>query len=214
VPIFTDYYYGEILVGIQAEAKRLGLSIWLHAFDPEVESIEDVARSASDEVDGLIVVSGCDMTDERIAELERTGLPTVLVDNYIVGHDVHAIVADNFGAGVIATTHLLKLGHRRIAIIGGTRAYRKFVDRQCGYADALAAAGVDPEPRWQPAPSPGDGRAGEAEVRQLLALPPPERPTAVVTVNDRLASRALAVLHFAGIRVSEEISVVGIGDAP
>src|SRR4051812_11725730 len=41
IPIFTDYYYGEILVGIQAEAKRLGLSLWLHTFDPEIELIED-----------------------------------------------------------------------------------------------------------------------------------------------------------------------------
>src|SRR5215213_91297 len=41
IPIFTDYYYGEILVGIQSEAKRLGLSLWLHAFDPEVENIDD-----------------------------------------------------------------------------------------------------------------------------------------------------------------------------
>ena len=73
VPIFTDYYYGEILVGIQTEAKRLGLSVWLHTFDPEVELIEDVARSARDEVDGLIIVSGGDMTDERIVHLERTG---------------------------------------------------------------------------------------------------------------------------------------------
>src|SRR5215216_3819841 len=46
VPIFTDYYYGEILVGIQLEAKRLGLSVWLHTFDPEMESIDDVARQA------------------------------------------------------------------------------------------------------------------------------------------------------------------------
>src|SRR5919107_3198177 len=92
VPIFTDYYYGEILVGIQSEAKRLGLSVWLHTFDPELEHIDDVARQAREEVDGLIVVSGGDMTDERIARLERTGLPTVLVDNYIIGHNVHAVV--------------------------------------------------------------------------------------------------------------------------
>jgi DNA-binding LacI/PurR family transcriptional regulator len=212
IPIFTDFYYGEILVGIQAEAKRLGLSVWLHTFDPEVESIEDVARSASDEVDGLIVVSGGDMTDERIALLERTGLPTVLVDNFIIGHNLNAIVADNFGAGFLATMHLVELGHRRIAMIAGSRAYRKFVHRLNGYMDALAAAGIVPDPRLQPPPVPGDELPGEAQLRQLLALPRSGRPTAVVTVNDRLASRALAILHRAGIRVPDEMSVVGIGD--
>jgi LacI family transcriptional regulator len=212
VPIFTDYYYGEILVGIHAEAKRLGLSIWLHGFDPEAENIDDVARTARDEVDGLIVVSGGDMTDDRIARLERTGLPTVLVDNVVVGHDVHAIVADNFGAGVIATTHLLALGHQRIAIVGASRAYRKFVHRQNGYADALAAAGLPLDPRLQLPPVPGDPQLGEGQLLRLLALPPSERPTAVVTVNDRQASRVLAILHRLGIRVPHEISVVGIGD--
>jgi LacI family transcriptional regulator len=212
IPIFTDYYYGEILVGIQSEAKRLGLSIWLHAFDPEVESIDDVARAASDEVDGLIVVSGGDMTDERIARLEQTGLPTVLVDNFIIGHDVHAIVADNFGAGVLATNHLLDLGHRRIAMIGGSRAYRKFVHRMNGYVDALSAAGIATEPQLQPPSTPAESRPGEAQVHRLLALPPAARPTAVVTANDRLAARVLAMFHRAGIRVPDEMSVVGIGD--
>jgi DNA-binding LacI/PurR family transcriptional regulator len=212
IPIFTDFYYGAILVGIQAEAKRLGLSVWLHTFDPEVESIEDVARSASNEVDGLIVVSGGDMTDERIARLERTGLPTVLVDNFIIGHNVHAIVADNFGAGFMATTHLVGLGHRRIAMIAGSRSYRKFVHRLNGYVDALAAAGIEPDSRLQPPPDPGEERPGEAQMRRLLALPPSERPTAVVAVNDRLASRTLAMLHRAGIIVPREMSVVGIGD--
>jgi LacI family transcriptional regulator len=213
VPIFTDFYYGEILVGIQTEAKRLGLSVWLHTFDPEVERIEDVARAARDEVDGLIVVSGGDMTDERIALLERTGLPTVLVDNFIIGHNVHAIVADNFGAGVIATTHLLERGHRRIAMIAGSRAYRKFVHRLNGYVDALAEVGIAPDPALLPPPVPGEAQPGETQTRQLLALPPDQRPTAIVITNVRLASRALSILHRAGLRVPDEISVVGIGDA-
>lgn len=217
IPIFTDYYYGEILAGIQAEAKQLGLSIWLHAFEPETETIEDVARSARDEVDGFIIVSGGDMTDERITHLEQTGLPTVLVDNFVVGHDVHAVVADNFGAGYIATRHLLDLGHRRIAMIAGSRAYRKFVHRQNGYVDALAEAGITPETCWQPPAMLSEGRAGEprageVEMTQLLALPDDLRPTAIVAANDRLAARALMVAHRAGVRVPDQLSVVGVGD--
>jgi DNA-binding LacI/PurR family transcriptional regulator len=212
VPIFTDYYYGEILVGIQSEAKRLGLSVWLHTFDPGVESIDQVVQAVRDEVDGLIVVSGGDMTDERIARLEGTGLPTVLVDNYVIGHDVHAIVADNFGAGFLAATYLLRLGHRRIAMLAGSRAYRKFVQRLNGFADALDAAGIPANPALLPPPAPGEERYGETQMQQLLALPASERPTAIVMTNDRLASRALAMLHRAGIKVPEDISIVAIGD--
>ena len=212
IPIFTDYYYGEILVGIQSEAKRLGLSLWLHAFDPEVETIEQVAQAARAEVDGLIVVSGGDMTDERIARLEGTGLPTVLVDNYVIGHEVHAVVADNFGAGFLAASYLLSLGHRRIAMVAGSRAYRKFVQRLNGFVDALAAAGIAADPALLPPPIPGEARYGEGQMLHLLGLPAPARPTAIVLTNDRLASQALAILHRAGVRVPDEMSVVGIGD--
>lgn len=212
IPVFTDYYYGEILAGIQAESKRLGLSLWLHAFDPEVETIDHVATAARAEVDGLIVVSGGDMTDARIARLEGTGLPTVLVDNYIIGHDVHAIVADNFGAGFIAASHLLALGHHRIAMLAGSRAYRKFVQRLNGFVDALAAAGITADPSLLPLPVPSEERYGEAQMTHLLSLPASERPTAIVMTNDRLASSALAILHRAGIKVPDDISIVGIGD--
>jgi DNA-binding LacI/PurR family transcriptional regulator len=212
VPIFTDFYYGDILVGIQAEAKRLGLSVWLHTFDPDVEQIEDVTASARNEVDGFIIVSGGDMTDERIAHLEATGLPTVLVDNYVPGHRLHAITADNYGAGYQATAHLLALGHRRIGMIVGPTTYRKFVHRRGGYADALAGAGIAYDPALAPPSVPGDGPPGDAQLRQLLALPPDRRPTAIVTVSDRYATWALVSLHRRGIRVPDQLSVVGIGD--
>jgi DNA-binding LacI/PurR family transcriptional regulator len=212
IPIFTDFYYGEILVGIQAEAKRLGLSVWLHTFDPDVERIEDVAASARDEVDGFIIVSGGDMTDERIAHLEQTGLPTVLVDNFLIGHNIHAIAADNIGAGFQATEHLLALGHRRIGMLVGPRTYRKFVHRHTGYMDALAAAGVAYDAALAPPLQPGDQQISEAQLRHLLALPREQRPTAIVCVNDRAAARALVQFHRLGLRVPHDMSVVGIGD--
>lgn len=213
VPVFSDFYYGDILAGIQAEARRLGLSVWLHTFDPRVERFEDVARAARAEVDGLIGVSGGDLTDERIQLLVETGLPVVLVDNDVVGQPIHAVVADNFGAGHVATQHLLGLGHRRIGLLPAPRRYRKFSHRLDGYQDALEAAGVTPDPAWiAPLPAEVTGRA-EVQVRALLALPPERRPTALVAVHDRLASEALLALHRHGVRVPGDLSLVGIGDA-
>ena len=70
--------------------------------------------------------------------------------------------------------------------------------------------------RWTRACSPrpvyGEERPGESQTRELLALPPALRPTAIVVANDRLASRALTILHRAGVGVPAEMSVVGIGD--
>jgi LacI family transcriptional regulator len=140
----------------------------------------------------------------------------VLVDNFLIGHDtshdLHAVVADNVGAGYLAAEHLLRLGHRRIAMLAGSRTYRKFTDRLRGYEDALAAAGLAVDPALLPPPVDGEEQYGASQMRELLALAASLRPTAIVMANDRLASRALAILHRAGVQVPGEMSVVGIGD--
>ena len=169
-----------------------------------------MTRAARAEVDGLIVANGGDITDERIGELARAGLPLVLVDNHVLGQQLHCILADNLGAGYLATRHLLDLGHRRIALLSGPRRYRNFVDRLDGYLDALREAGLDPDPALMPPPPDHEERKGESQMRALLALP--ERPTAVVAISDKTAFGALAVFQHAGIKVPDEISLASIGD--
>jgi DNA-binding LacI/PurR family transcriptional regulator len=210
VPIFADIVYGEVMAGIQEEAQRLGFSVWLHNFDVTTERIGDVTRVARNEVDGLIVANGGDITDERITELAGAGLPLVLVDNHVIGQALHSIVADNLGAGYLATRHLVELGHRRIGVLPGSRRYRNLVDRLDGHLGALREAGIEPDPCLMPPPIEHEERKGEGQMRALLALCEP--PTAVVAISDKTAFGALAVLHRAGLRVPEEVSLASIGD--
>jgi DNA-binding LacI/PurR family transcriptional regulator len=210
VPALTDVFYGEVIAGIQTEAQRLGFAVWLHVFDAETEGVGDVARAVGTEVDGLIVANGGDITDARIADLARTGVPLVLCDNHVFGLSLHCVVVDNLEAGYLATRHLIDVGHRRIALLPGPRRYRNLVDRQDGYLDALAGAGLSAESALMPPPPVHEERKGEAQMRALLALP--ERPTAVVAISDKSAMGALAVMQQAGVRVPEEISLASVDD--
>lgn len=210
VPVLTDIFYGEVIAGIQAEAQRLGFSVWLHTFDATEESVDAVVRWVGTEVDGLIVANGGDITDQRIAELAQAGVPLVLVDNHVIGQQLHCILVDNLAAGYLVTRHLVELGHRRIAILSGPRRYRNLVDRLDGYLDALAEAGLTPDPALMPPPPPYEERKGESQMRALLALS--ERPTAVVAISDKTAFGALAVMQQAGVRVPDDISLASIDD--
>jgi LacI family transcriptional regulator len=209
VPALTDVFYGEVIAGIQAEAQRLGFAVWLHVFDAASEGVGDVARAVGTEVDGLIVANGGDITDARIADLARTGVPLVLCDNHVFGQSLHCVVVDNLEAGYLATRHLVDLGHRRIALLPGPRRYRNLVDRQDGYLDALDEAGLAADPALMP-PPPHEERKGEAQMRALLALPEP--PTGVVAISDKSAMGALVVLQQAGVRVPDQVSLVSIDD--
>jgi LacI family transcriptional regulator len=210
VPVLTDIFYGEVIAGIQAEAQLGGCSLWLQVFDETAQSIDAITQAAGDGCDGLILANGGELTDARIDLLAASGIPLVLVDNHVLGRELHCVLVDNLGAGYLATRHLIDLGHRRIALLPGPRRYRNLVDRLDGYLDALAEAGLASDPALMPPPPDYEERKGEAQTQALLALPEP--PTAIVAVSDKSAFGALGVLQRAGVRVPEEISVASIDD--
>jgi DNA-binding LacI/PurR family transcriptional regulator len=210
VPVLTDIFYGEVIAGIQAEAQAQGCSIWLQVFDETAQSIEAITQAASAECDGVILANGGELTDARVDLLAASGIPLVLVDNHVLGRELHCVLVDNLGAGYIATRHLIEFGHQRIAMLAGPRRYRNLVDRLDGYLDALAEAGLPADRALMPPPPGYEERKGEAQMQALLALPEP--PTAVLAVSDKTAFGALGVLQRAGLRVPEDLSLASIDD--
>jgi LacI family transcriptional regulator len=108
-----------------------------------------------------------------------------------------------------AMRHLLELGHRRIAQITGPRGWLATEDRRRGYSAALAAAGIlaDPELEVEAEPEIEGGRTGAA---QLLDLPDP--PTAIFAFNDNIAIGAIQTARARGLRVPDDLSIVGFDD--
>jgi LacI family transcriptional regulator len=180
----------------------------------DIES-EDRQRRAfelfdrGDRADGLLVVS----TNPPQAEVERilaARLPCVLVDG--MHPSLPSIVVDDVAGGEMATRHLLELGHRRIALIGDPPSEFRFDwsrDRTRGYGHALARAGIEVRPEYV---REGTRRLHVARgiAADLLALP--DRPTAIFAASDTQAVGALEAARALGIRVPEELSVVGFDD--
>ncbi len=201
----------EIIRGVQAVARDNGLGIVIS----ESPDGRGTARGWIDEVVsrcpvGMISVSA-ELTGVQLTKLEAHSIPLVVVDP--AGEPVHrtpSVGATNWSGGYAATRHLLELGHRRIAAISGPDDVLCARARLDGYRAAMDAAGV---------PTQGLIRSADFKVedgrrvaQQLLGLPEP--PTAVVTGNDLQAFGVYEVARQQGLRIPEELSVVGFDDLP
>jgi DNA-binding LacI/PurR family transcriptional regulator len=164
----------------------------------------------SKRVDALLVLS-LPLSSHEVAALGELHRPVVVVGPSVPG--LSCVRIDDVEAGYIATRHLLQLGHRRIAFVGGDPAdqfgFPVAPDRQLGYERALRTCGIPPDPCLSvPATFTVDG--GMDAASELVARP--ERPTAVVAWSDEIAMGVLYAVRSAGLRVPQDVSVMGVDD--
>ncbi len=155
-------------------------------------------------IDGAIIVTPT-VVDAR------DGVPVVGIDAHTGPLGGPTVDADNFAGGVMATNHLLGLGHRRIALLGGRPDLESARLREKGFRHAMHEAGVPVDERLVAV---GDYRAtmAEAPARALLSLPEP--PTAVFAANDLTAIRTMEVARELGMSVPHDLSVIGFDNVP
>ncbi len=162
------------------------------------------------QADGF-VLHHAQCTPKQIRQLVGEGIPFVVWGMPSERNEYSSVSGDSVNGGRIATEHLLARGRRHIGMIGGPTRSPEIVQRRAGYEAALAAAGVDVDPDLivhLPWAAP-DENAREA-VRQLLACEPDL--DAIFAHSDRWALGALAGLHALGLRVPEDVAVVGYDD--
>lgn len=210
VPTLDRWFYARILAAVQAVAADGGYDVLpVTAAGPGVAGLLDQLAGRK-RVDGLLVVDA-PSAGPYVQEVVAAGVPVVTVGLAVPG--VSSLLVDNVAAARGAVQHLLELGHRRIATIGGlddgAGLFTVPVDRRRGYLDACAAAGVDPDPS-QCVGAQVSFAGGAVAMQELLAQDDP--PTAVFAQADEMAIGALQVARDAGLRVPEDLSIVGFDD--
>src|SRR3954447_12186282 len=206
VPDNANPYFAEFARVIENAGFAEGYSVILCNSDrseAKEETYVDVLLAK--QVDGLVVIS----STERIDLLQRVldvGVPLVVVDRNLTGLSVSQVLVANEQGGYLAGRHLVELGHRRVGCIGGPSEGNPSWDRVLGFKRALAEAGVSLPPQAIVA---GDFRytGGEAGMRALLEHN--RGLTAVFASNDLMAIGAMITLRQAGLRVPEDVSVIG-----
>ncbi len=204
---FPETVYGAIIRTLEAQARQHGLGMLLAT----VQKGELPQSVREQQPQGVIILGGCPENDALAEKLVESNIPLVLVDTYIPGLPVNSVVPDNEWGGYCAYKHFVELGHRRIALIEGPHKYRTLVDRRWGALRAAEELGVPIPPEYrQPSISSGYPQKGYREMKELLKLPEP--PTAVFAVSDRAALGALEAIKEAGLRVPEDIALIGFDD--
>lgn len=205
-------YPTEIIRGAGEVVRRSHLTVAVSQLQgrhtPTSDWIEDVL---SRRPAGVIAVF-TSLTDVQRDRLAAREIPLVLLDPPDdPGPKVPSVGAGNWNGGLTATRHLLELGHRRIAIITGPRDALSSRARLDGYRAALDTAGVPVDPDLI---CPGDYQIvdGLTHGRRLLRMPDP--PTAVFACNDGMAIGVYHAVHEMGLRIPDDLSVIGFDDMP
>jgi len=206
---------GAVLHGAEEAAHEAGLDVVVSA----ALSRNRAARPERGWLDKLsargsagVLLNLPEPTDAQFAWLEQHRIPFVLIDPVLEPPPgVVSVGAANWQGGVMATEHLLSLGHERIAVLTGRRRSMCGGARLAGYRSALASAGLPHRPEYIRHAG-FDEAAARRQMRELLDLPQP--PTAVFACSDGMALGAYEALAERGLRVPDDMSVVGFDDLP
>ncbi len=205
-----DAVLAETLRGLASAARSGASRVLVETLDPEDPGASYVSLLRSQHVDGVIV-SGPRTDDPSLRALLRDGLP-VVIQGHMPGADVPSVDVDNVAGAHRAVSHLLALGHRRIACItNAPPAYTAAQERLEGYRRAMAEAGV-PVSDQMVAYGAFDAPSGHAAMAGLIARGLPF--DAAFVASDVVALGAIGALREAGRQVPSDVSIVGFDDIP
>lgn len=212
MPYAGRWFFAEVLRGIEEELRGHGYDLVLHVLADDRRRQDFFASlPVRRRVDGILVVA-LPLLAREVEVLRTLHVPLACVAELVPG--LHGERIDDVSAARQAVQHLVNLGHRRIACIGGDlHGPERFSIpglRSEGYRQALSEAGIPAHPEWEL-----DGgytaRGGELAMTALLSLPG-GRPTAVFCQSDEMAFGALRALRRSGLRCPDDVSIVGVDD--
>jgi len=209
VPDSANPFFAEIARGIEDASFEQNYNVVLCNTEGDLEKqISYTNVLIQNQVAGIVFVAA-GVSTELVEDLQRRQVPLVVVDREVPDVAVDTVLTDHYQGGRLATQHLVDLGHRRIACISAGSELSPSSDRVTGYQDVLRENGlaVDEQLIMR-----GDFqyKSGFEAAQQLLALTEP--PTAVFASNDLMAVGCISAATQQGLRVPEDLSVVGFDD--
>lgn len=205
-PAVLNPFYSPILEAVMRESARRNYSVF-------VVTNQDVLLPNGEvyikkQMDGVIFVG--EASPAIIGRLREQKIPVVLLNNVLDMPDLLCITTSHYEGAVSAVEHLYQRGHRKIGLLAGQFSPQVNEARYQGYVDALSRRGLEIDPRYILEIDP-TLEAGEGAMARLLALE--DRPTGVFCTNDTVAAGAMKAVIRAGLRIPEDVAVVGFDDS-
>jgi Transcriptional regulators len=213
IPFLNRWFYGAVVEGAESALLAQGYDLTLYNLGGGEEERRSVFEHflLRKRVDAVIAVS-LELTSGEVQRLHDLRKPIIGVGGPLPG--VRTLSIDDVAVSRLATEHLVGLGHRRIAHIGGDPSiemdFHLPTNRRVGYLEAMTAAGLPIDEKLF---RPGDFtmRGGYTAAKQLLGAPR-DRPTAIFAASDEMAIGAMLAARDLGLQVPRDVSIVGIDD--
>ncbi len=201
--MFHSFHVSELIKGIGTAVERLKLNLLLHVTD---------GRSFLDlnAVEGVLFAD-IDGNEDQVDLILSKDIPAVVMVNYITELPVSSLAVDNRTAAEQVVDYLAKLGHREIATITGHLRTPCGLDRLDGYLKAMKARDLEVKPHFVQR---GDYTGASARELARCLLTHQDRPTAVFAASDEMAVATIEEAVGVGLRVPEDLSVIGFDDSP
>ena len=211
LPELPNPYFAELAVEVIAEARRHGCTVLVDDTAGDARAELRIASGLGDPMIDGVILSPLGLDQHALASRDRK-VPLVLLGEADYGLVCDHVHIDNVSAARDATQHLIDGGYRRIAAIGwqDPTPHATAQQRMLGYSDALRGAGLPVDQALFPPVRSYSRPGGASAMRRLLKLP--VRPDAVFCFNDMMALGAMRAIHDAGLRVPDDIALVGFDD--
>lgn len=209
VPDITNPFFSDIARGVGEIVDRFGVGVILCNTDGRVDrELSYIRLMRRKRVDGLLL---CSTTTKApyLQELVHANIPFILVSRLYAHHNVPFVITDDHVGAKLAVEHLVDLGHDRIGFIGGPENVQASRDRMEAYLGVLENNGLHTSEDWRTYAG-FTQAAGREAAQRMLTLP--ECPTAIFAANDVTALGVLEVAEGLGLRVPEDLSLVGYDD--
>jgi len=208
--IFHSFYAGEIIKGASMAASRLNVDVLIHITDrKDHRHWLDSSLLDRQFVDGIIFAD-IENDVQVVTKAIKQGMPTLILNNYFE-QPFNCIAVDNFQAAYAAVSKLIDLGHKKIATIAGDLSTQAGELRLEGYHQALKDAGIRSSKRYVAC---GGFLRSPARAAAQKLLKSKNRPSAIFAASDVMALEVIDVAKKNGIKVPEDLSVIGFDDNP
>ncbi len=213
VPEIRNTFFSTVISGIEEVAYEAGYTIMVcQSADTSKREIINIKALAANRVAGMLVSISQQTTNyDHLQMVIQQGIPLVLFDRVAESLDVSKVIVDDYAGAYSAVQHLLERGRKRIAHIGGTSALSVSRQRRAGYEAALRDHGLPllSELCLYGGYHEEDGRAGAEKLRKLA-----EPPDAIFAINDPVAIGAFIYLQEQGVKIPDDVALVGYSNNP
>lgn len=203
----TVPFYSQLFYSVEKNCRKLGFTLMYSTLD-ETDDLEDILSRNITNIVGIMFISN--ISEKHIDQAIRIGIPSILINSD--SSKITSVAADNFTGTYTVCERLLQLGHRDICVLSGIEQYHSARERLRGVRHAMKDHGLALREKYIISGNSWEFEGGYEATASLLRTAE-KLPTAIIAFNDRLASGAMQALQQAGLRVPDDVSIIGFDNS-